>query len=80
MGKAASATNLIRNQQFFKTYFSGKVLDIGAGSDPVVSHAQIFDRAEGDANRILNYLKSESFDCVHIRATASNTCMILNKL
>ena len=65
MGRAASATNKTRDQQFFKTYFSGKVVDIGAGSDPVVSHAQIFDRTEGDANKILNYLKLESFDCVH---------------
>ena len=65
MGNAASATNKVRNQQFFETYFSGTVLDIGAGSDPVVSHAQIFDRAEGDANKILDYLKLESFDCVH---------------
>ena len=65
MGKAASATNKIRDQLFFETYFGGEVLDIGAGPDPVVPHAQIFDRAEGDANKILNYLKLESFDCVH---------------
>jgi SAM-dependent methyltransferase len=65
MGKAASATNKTRDQSFSKAYFGGEVLDIGAGSDPVVPHAQIFDRAEGDANKILNYLKLESFDCVH---------------
>ena len=51
--------------QFFKKYLSGSVIDIGAGSDPVVEHAEVFDQPQGDANNILVYRKPESYDCVH---------------
>ena len=61
----AKKTNKLRPEEFFKTYLSGRVLDIGAGDDPVVHNAQIFDQAHGDANRILDYLEPEQFDCVH---------------
>jgi SAM-dependent methyltransferase len=61
----AKKTNKLRPEEFFKTYLSGRVLDIGAGDDPVVHDAQIFDQAHGDANRILDYLEPEQFDCVH---------------
>ena len=47
-----------------KTLLTSSVLDIGAGSDPVVPHAQIFDQQHGDANRITQYV-SENFDCVY---------------
>ena len=39
------------------------VLDIGAGTDPVVPHAVIFDQAQGDANYISRYFDT-NFDCV----------------
>ena len=65
MGKAASLANNYREKDFFERYFSGSVLDIGAGADPVVAKAQIFDLPQGDANKILNYLRPETFDCVH---------------
>ena len=42
----------------------GRVLDIGAGSDPVTADAVVFDLAQGDANRITEFA-SETFDCVY---------------
>tara|TARA_B100001059_G_C17768125_1_gene546786 strand:- start:338 stop:1018 length:681 start_codon:yes stop_codon:yes gene_type:complete len=65
MAKAASLANKQRGPDFFEKYLSKSVLDIGAGPDPVVSHAQIFDQPQGDANNILDYLQNKSFDCVH---------------
>ena len=52
MAKAASLANKQRAPKFFKKYLSKSVLDIGAGADPVVPHAQIFDLPQGDANNI----------------------------
>lgn len=63
--KEASKTNRVRDEAFVAKYFSGTVLDIGSGPDPVVPHAQPFDREHGDANKITAYLSSASFDCVH---------------
>lgn len=45
--------------------FTGRVLDIGCGDDPVVPHAQPFDRQHGNAERILDHLTPGQFDCVH---------------
>lgn len=61
----AAKTNRARGPDFAARYFSGRVLDIGCGDDPVVPHAVPFDRPQGDANNILDYLPRESFDCVH---------------
>lgn len=61
----AAKTNRARGPGFAVRYFSGRVLDIGCGDDPVVPHAVRFDRPQGDANNILDYLPPESFDCVH---------------
>jgi SAM-dependent methyltransferase len=61
----ARKTQAIRGPEFAATYFSGSVLDIGAGDDPVAPNAKPFDIADGDANRILDYLAPASFDCVH---------------
>ncbi|HZS59903.1 MAG TPA: methyltransferase domain-containing protein [Gemmatimonadaceae bacterium] len=63
--KEASKTNRVRDAEFVATYFAGSVLDIGSGPDPVVPHAQPFDRDHGDANEILRYLGGASFDTVH---------------
>lgn len=65
MGYEARKTNAIRPPEFFDRYFRGRVLDIGAGPDLVVPHAQPFDVEHGDASRILDYLPRHSFDCVH---------------
>jgi SAM-dependent methyltransferase len=42
----------------------GRVLDVGAGADPVVADAVVFDLAHGDANRITAF-EPGSFDCVY---------------
>ena len=61
----SSKTNALRGSEFHEQYFMGKVLDIGAGNDPVNTHAVIFDQQHGDANHIDNYFEAESFDTVH---------------
>lgn len=54
-----------RNKEFFKNYLSGRVIDIGAGKDPVTIDAERFDIEDGDANYITKYRQAESYDCVH---------------
>jgi 2-polyprenyl-3-methyl-5-hydroxy-6-metoxy-1,4-benzoquinol methylase len=61
----SSKTNAIRGSHFAKQYLNGNVLDIGAGNDPVCSHAVVFDQQHGDANRIDEYFEAEIFDTVH---------------
>lgn len=38
---------------------SGKVLDIGCGCSPIIRDARCFDRGDGDANRILDYIDGQ---------------------
>ena len=61
----ASKTEKIRGPEFRNKYFSGRVLDIGCGDNLVVPNAIPFDKEQGDAQNILNYLKPCAFDCVH---------------
>ena len=42
----------------------GRVLDIGAGVDPVTKDAIVFDKAQGDAQEINNFFDLESFETV----------------
>lgn len=65
MGSESTKTRLVRSQDFVDTYFSGKVIDIGGGNDPVVSHAEVFDLQHGDAQHIRDYRDSGSYDCVN---------------
>lgn len=65
MSFEATKTRAIRGSDFARKFFSGTVLDIGCGPDLVVPHAQPFDLEHGDANRILDHLPPEAFDCVH---------------
>lgn len=65
MGFEAQKTNRTRSAEFVRTYLAGDVLDIGCGPDLVLPSAKPFDFEHGDANRILDYLQPESFDCVH---------------
>ena len=58
-------TNLLRDEAFFEKYFSGKVIDIGAGDDLVCSWAERFDQEDGDANFITKYKASHTYDTVH---------------
>ena len=45
-------------------YLKGKILDIGAGIDPITKDALIFDKEQGDAQKLDRYFPSESFDTV----------------
>jgi len=65
MATEAKKTNALRSPEFFETYLAGNVIDIGAGADPVVPHAEIFDQHQGDANHILKYRTSKQYDTVH---------------
>ena len=59
------ATKTIRFYPELKKYLNGKkVLDIGAGNDPVCPHATIFDKEQGNAEEIQNYFPPRSFDTV----------------
>jgi len=60
-----SKTNSYRDKKFFDTYLSGKVIDIGAGDDPVTSESEIFDLAEGNAEKISKYIQRNDYDCVY---------------
>jgi SAM-dependent methyltransferase len=61
----ASKTNLIRGGDFVERFLKGRVLDIGAGKDPVCAWAESFDQQHGDANEIDHYYQPNSFDAVH---------------
>jgi SAM-dependent methyltransferase len=62
----ASKTQHVRGPAFIEKYFAGTVLDIGCGPDLVVPDAEPFDLAQGDANRIVQFLPPGSqYDCVH---------------
>jgi SAM-dependent methyltransferase len=63
--KESSKTRQVRSKEFFNTYFSGKVIDIGGGSDAVTKNAEVFDFEQGDAQHILEYRDKESYDCVN---------------
>lgn len=45
-------------------YLQGKILDIGAGVDPITADALVFDKLQGDAQVLDRYFLSESFDTV----------------
>ena len=61
----AKKTNNMRGQAFLKKYFSGKIIDIGAGEDLVCDGAEKFDQDDGDANHITRYRNMNTYDTVH---------------
>lgn len=63
--RETSKTNVLRGQEFLDAYLRGRVVDIGAGDDPVTPKAEVFDLAQGDANRILEFLERGAYDAVH---------------
>lgn len=46
-------------------WLKGRILDIGAGSDPIREECDVFDIQHGDANRITQFLDSKSYDTVY---------------
>jgi SAM-dependent methyltransferase len=63
--KESLKTRQVRSKEFFNTYFNGRVIDIGGGSDAVTENAEVFDFEQGDAQHILKYRGKESYDCVN---------------
>jgi len=63
--KEAAKTNKIRAPDFPKKFLNGSVLDIGSGGDKICEWAQGFDKEDGDANNIVDFVGVESFDTVH---------------
>ena len=45
-------------------WFSGDVLDIGCGDDPITPTCVRFDKEDGDASHASSYLSGRKFDCV----------------
>lgn len=52
--------------------FRGAVIDIGPGNDPLcppdwtgITSLDLFDKEQGDANKIDEYFPADHFDCVH---------------
>lgn len=54
----------LNNSNYLSKYLKGKVIDIGAGKDPILNNADIFDIEHGDANHILDYVKKK-YDTVY---------------
>ena len=59
-----SSKSFVNFSDFEKSILMGTVLDIGAGDDPVVPHAEIFDLDHGDANHISSHVNIQ-YDCVY---------------
>ena len=62
MGNEASKTAEIWGEDVL-SLMKGEGLDIGAGTDPIVPGVRTFDQAQGDANRIDEYIHQQ-FDFV----------------
>ena len=65
MPSETSKTNSIRSQEFFDSYLSGRVIDIGCGSDLVTPCAEPFDQIHGDAERILEFREAGAYHTVY---------------
>src|SRR3984893_6307145 len=63
--RESEKTNARRTADFIATYLTGRIIDIGSGSDPVTAHAECFDVGDGDANEILKFRPAQSYDCVY---------------
>ncbi len=46
------------------SYLKGRILDIGAGLDPITKNAIVFDKPQGDAQDIHKFFPENSFDTV----------------
>src|SRR5690348_14443562 len=65
MTNEASKTKRVRGEEFVQRYLQGRVIDIGCGADPIVSHAERFDLAEGDAQEIAAVRQAGAYDAVY---------------
>jgi len=63
MPSEASKTRAIWPQGFIETYLKGDGIDIGCGPDPILPGVMPFDQAQGDANKVTDFV-SRQFDFV----------------
>ena len=63
-GETGKAKTRREQDGFFELYCSGSVIDIGAGAWPVVPHAIIWDKKDGDAT-FMEGVPDESYDTVY---------------
>jgi len=50
--------------EILNKYLTGRILDIGAGRDPITETCEIFDLAQGNAQYISDFFPPSSFDTV----------------
>lgn len=62
MSKEASKTKLLCPQDILP-YLKGEGIDIGCGPDPILPTVDKFDKKDGDANEITNFV-SKKYDFV----------------
>ncbi|NCP72655.1 MAG: class I SAM-dependent methyltransferase [Shewanella vesiculosa] len=60
----SSKTLKLRGGELVERFLQGRVIDIGAGNDPICPWAEGFDVNEGDANYITKYRQVETYDAV----------------
>jgi len=64
MTDETSKTRAVRGSEFEQRFLKGRVIDIGCGPDPIVSHAEPFDLQHGDAQMIGSLRPREAYDAV----------------
>lgn len=64
MTDESSKTRAAREPDFENKYLRGRVIDIGSGTDPIVSHAEPFDIVDGDAQEIASLRPHGAYDAV----------------
>jgi SAM-dependent methyltransferase len=74
MSFETTKTNKIRSPEFFATYLTGRIIDIGCGPDPVVPTAEAFDMKDGDAQEIAKIRAVGAYDCVYSSHCLEHMC------
>ena len=72
MGNEAKKTAALWDETVW-SLLKGRGLDIGAGLDPITTDVQTFDKHQGDANRIDEYIDQE-FDFVFSSHCLEHMC------
>ena len=62
--KESSKTIHIRGLASLEKFLQGRVIDIGAGNDPICPSAEGFDVSQGDANYITKFRPVGDYDAV----------------
>ena len=62
--KETTKTKQIRTKDFFQNFFAGKIIDIGAGNDPVVEHAEVFGNLYGSSREKIQENLNKNIDVI----------------